>query len=188
MAWYKPLVFNRESFILAVTQEFDKVMEQAIKNRWEVGLEYNGEITAHSKEFNGRSYTITFDDLRAWVMFFGSGEYMESSDENPYLYDYIENSKLFNPIRKTKYVVGRRSGEYETINFDTGEIEERYTTGKRVGRKLGGKYARKEKRDVDFWSLIEMTWRDFESLSPNAIKRIEQRVNEYMTVGSKVTV
>lgn len=186
MAWYEPLVFNRENFILVVTQEFDKILEQAIKNRWEVGLEYNGEITAQSKEFNGRSYTVTFDDLRAWVMFFGSGEYMESSDENPYLWDYI-GSELWNPER-WKAVVGRQMGEYETINFDTGEIEKRYSTGTRAGVMLGGKYRRKKKREVDFWDLIEKTWQDFKSLTPNAIKRIEQRVNEYMTVGTKVTV
>lgn len=187
MAWYKPLVFNRENFILAVTQEFDKVMEQAIKNRWEVGLEYNGEITAHSKEFNGGSYTITFNDLRAWVMFFGSGQYMEDTQENPYLKEYID-SVLWNIVRNGKPVVGRQAGYYKTVNFDTGEIEVRYSTGTWMGEEIHGRYRNRKHRDVDFWNLIEMTWRDFKSLAPNAIKRIEQRVNEYMTVGSKVTV
>lgn len=188
MAWYKPLVFNRENFILAVTQEFDKVMEQAIKNRWEVGLDYNGEITAHFKEFNGGSYTITFNDLRAWVMFFGSGQYMEDTQGNPYLKEYID-SELWNPARRGKSVVGRPAGSYTGFNIDTGELDDdRVSGGKWMGKEIHGKFRNRKHRDVDFWGLLEMTWRDFVSLAPNAIKRIEQRVNEYMTVGTKVTV
>ena len=192
MAWYTPISFNRENFVIVVVSEFDKIMKQAITNRWEIGLEYEGEVLAHSKELYGSSYTINFDDLRAWVMFFGSGEYMEKPTSNPYLREYVSQgwngNGLWNPLRKSYTVVGREEGYYETINFDTGEVEERYSTGKRAGKKLGGKYARNKRREIDFWGLIEMTWRDFESLVPNATKRIEQRVNEYITVDSKKTV
>ena len=188
MAWYTPISFNRENFVIVVVSEFDKIMKQAISNRWEIGLEYEGELLVHSKELYGSSYEINFDDLRAWVMFFGSGEYMENEIENPYLKEYKE-SILWNPKRESGQIVGRPAGEYDRLNLYTGEIEyDTYSTGKRAGKKLGGKYARNERREVDFWGLIEMTWRDFKSLTPNAIQRIEQRVNEYITVDSKKTV
>lgn len=188
MAWYTPISFNRENFITVVVSEFDKVMMQAISNRFS-NLDYENEIAHYRDTLSGYEYDITFEDLRAWVMFFGSGEYMEGQETNPYLKEYIQESGLWNPLRKSGQIVGRPTGEYDRLNLHTGEIEhDTYTTGKRAGKKLGGKYARNKRRNVDFWNLIEMTWRDFEALSPNAIKRIEQRVNEYITVEGKKTV
>ena len=186
MAWYTPISFNRENFVIVVVNEFDKIMMQAISNRFS-NLNYEAEIVHYRDGLTGYEYDITFEDLRAWVMFFGSGEYMESESGNPYLEEY-KKSTLWNPHRESSTVVGRGEGLYTRLDFSNGETYEDYSTGGRKGKKLGGRYARKKRKEVDFWGLIEMTWRDFESLVPNAIDRIDQRVNEYITVGSKKTV
>lgn len=85
--------------------------------------------------YTGRNgWIVSTDNAGAFIMEFGSGEYMDST--NPDLRNYM-SSRYWNPLRHDKTIVGRPAGKYLGVNYITGEWEERVSSGSHAGKKLG---------------------------------------------------
>jgi hypothetical protein len=127
-----------------------------------------------------------FDDIKAWIMFFGRGQGI--THDNPFLKDYIENSGLWAEGRPHSGTIVRRgAGKYEQYNYKTGELET-YEGTEPQGEALPTWYqaARRVNPEIDFWDLIEKTYNDFVSnFNYTAIPNINRRSDEYIKIDSK---
>lgn len=108
-------------------------------------------IRALEDYYTGKNgWIVSTDNAGAFIMEFGSGEYMDTS--NPDLQNY-RNSTYWNPLRKNKTIVGRPEGEYMGVNYITGQWEERYSTGSNAGKKIG--FFKGEKANPQIQNMID---------------------------------
>jgi len=124
-----------KNICISVLKDISKeCIEQVIlyTSFWHV--EEGTTIRALEDYSNGRNgWIVSTDNAGAFIMEFGSGEYMDTT--NPYLQDY-KNSEYWNPLRKGKTIVGRPRGIYPGVNYITGEWEDRYSSGEHEGEPI----------------------------------------------------
>lgn len=182
MAKYRELQFNREIFLNIVVEEFDSIMYQAIMNNGFQRTEETDYNSASYDLFRGKEYVISFSDLRAWVLEYGKGNKLDST--NPYLGDYMRSEYWADGRDTDGTVVRRGEGAYDTIDFMYGvPIRENKGTepaGTALPESMQGLWAKDPEPFVN--DLYDAIWEAFVSLLDGAIRNIENRQNEYMFV------
>ena len=184
MAAYDSIKFNIDFARMVILDECDKVMKDAI-NRHLGSLEYPGAIYGSEREVISLEYNVVFEDIRAWVMFFGQGLAIEWN--NPYLDEYMSSGFWANGRPKSGTIIRRGSDDnYSQYNYKTGELMEGLVGSDPQGEPLE-KWQQAnltEKRDVDFWKTIEEIYNTFlEGFNNTALPNIQRRfVTECFTI------
>lgn len=136
-------------------------------------IEEGATIKPLEDYYEGRNgWIVSTDNAGAFIMEFGSGKYMDSS--NPDLRNYM-GSKYWNPLRTDKYIVGRPAGKYLGVNLITGEWEERESTGSLAGKKFQfyvGKKANPQIQRMIKWIKVVLT----ERMETEGLKKINDEI------------
>lgn len=190
MATYDSIKFNIDRARQVILEECDKVMRNAIEKHFG-SLEYAGHLSEISS--NGTTsydYEVIFEDIRAWVMFFGMGQEMEDSDKNPYLYEYYDSE--FWTVGRPQYgsgrgtVVKRGAGPYSQYDYRSGNLKHYDSGAEPQGEPLKNWQQKmfNIKSTEDFWDTIEKIHNSFlEGFNSDALPNIERRfVTECFTI------
>lgn len=182
MATYDSIKFDIDRARQVILDECDKVMRIAIEKHFGK-LKYSGSIgEIYNNGITSIDYEVIFEDVRAWVMFFGMGQEMEDSDKNPYLYEYYDSD--FWTVGRPQYgagrgtVVKRGAGAYDQYDYRTGVLRHYDKGAEPQGEPLKGwqQKAFNIKPTEDFWETIREIHSSFlEGFNNDALPNIERR-------------
>lgn len=187
MATYDSIKFDIDRARQVILDECDSVMKNAI-NQHMGSLEYPGTLYGPDREVTSLEYEVVFEDVRAWVMFFGRGQGI--THENPYLDEYMSNEKLWADGRpRSGTVVRRGSGPYSQYDYKTGELKH-YESGTEPQGEALKPWQQKMLRidpKVNFWDTIEKIYNTFlEGFNNIALPNIQRRfTTECFTIEHK---
>ena len=176
MATYNSIKFNIDLARVIILDECDAVMKNAI-NQHLGSLKYPGTIYGPEREVISLEYNVEFEDIRAWVMFFGRGQGI--THENPYLDKYMRTDFWADGRPKSGTVVRRGSEEtYSQYNYKTGELERDLTGTDPQGEALKPWQQKMLRIDpeVNFWDTIEKIYNTFlNGFNNTALPNIQRR-------------
>lgn len=182
MATYDTIKFNIDIARNIILDECDKVMRSAIEKHFN-SLQYSGIVSDPTRGVISLDYEAVFDDVRAWVMFFGMGKAIDW--QNPYLDEYMKSDFWADGRSKSGALVRRGEGTYSQYDYKTGTLEY-YEGTEPAGEELpsGLQASRTERPSVDFWQTIEKIYYSFlEGFNNTALPNIERRfVTECFTI------
>lgn len=184
MATYQEIIFNQERFHGVIVEEFDKAMVEAIDEVW-ASDSYYGQ-TIKNKSINGVEYEIVFNDIRAWVVYFGQGQDIDTS--NPFLDEYMSSDFWANGRHSDGTVVKRGSSPYDQYNYSSGKLVHYDSGAEPAGQELIPPLQKgiSKAPTKDFWENIEKTFDVFCERVGLFVERIEYRlVSECFEVRDK---
>ena len=176
MATYDTVKFDIDLARIIILDECDRVMKNAINQHFS-SLKYPGTIYGSEREIISLDYEVVFEDIRAWVMFFGRGQGI--THDNPYLDEYMRSDFWADGRPKSGTVVKRGSeNTYSQYNYKTGELEEGLTGADEQGEELKP-WQQKLLRinpEVNFWETIEKIYSTFlNDFNNTALPNIQRR-------------
>lgn len=191
MATYNTVRVDIDRLRQVILEEGDDAMQLAIVSNFGV-LEYFGDFNYEDITLTSVDYKVNFNDIRAWVMFFGRGQGI--THDNPFLEDYIENSGLWADKRPRSGAVVKRGSDSDYWQYDyspgaNGGVLKHYDQGADDAGDLLEPWQQKLLRmnpRENFWETIEKTYTTFVSNFSNiAIPNINRRSDEYIKIDSK---
>lgn len=178
MATYSTIELNIDRLRQVILEEGDNAMQLAIESNFG-GLEYFGDVETE-RELISVNYKAKFDDIRAWVMFFGRGQGL--THKNPFFDEYTKSDFWADGRPRSGTVVRRGSEEtYSQYNYKTGELEKDLVGTDPQGETLPRwqQALLRIEPEIDFWQTIERTYTTFISNFNNiAIPNINRRFYE----------
>lgn len=178
MATYDTLEFNVDRFRQIILEEGNVAMRYAIAHNFG-SLKYFSDII----QTNGVveiDYDVIFDDVRAWVMFFGQGQGI--NQDNPWLEEYKKTDFWAEGRHDDGTVVKRGyDNSYDQYDYRTGKLRHYEHGADEAGEELEKwqQAGLTKVREVDFWKTIEQTYNSFVTAFTNvSIPRIEMKMNE----------
>lgn len=172
--------FNRDAFHSAMLEMLDKCMDDAIKDTFGEHPFFNSNGTEKFNNITGYEYQLFSSDLKAWLLEYGSGIYMDE-ERNPYIDEY-KSSSLYNPYRKTNAIARRGSAEYEQLDYKKGFGTTTQTGTEPAGEELPDwlqkKFSTKPKPFID--DLLKQTFILFKTNAYIAISDMNKRLNEFI--------
>lgn len=181
MAKYTVLEFNREVFLQELQDKLTNALDKAIDIAF-VHEYFNGD-KEKSINFLQSEWHLTFSDLRAWVLEFGKGIYIDT--DNPYLLDYI-NSDLWARGRTSGGMVLRGRQPYKQIDYEDGQMKTfigANPQGKMLNENWQEQHSEKPKPFID--DLFDKVWETFLPLADKAIQEMEDNKGLYFITVTK---
>lgn len=119
MATYDVLIFQEEAFREEVKRICDEALDKAVEI-CKSDSSFQGESSRIiSNSASGKEVEVESGTLKAWVLEYGAGKYMDTS--NPYLGEYLY-SGLTARGRPIPNVARRGKGPHMSLNVETGEL------------------------------------------------------------------
>ena len=181
MATYSTIELNIDRLRQVILEEGDKAMQLAIESNFGVFDYFGGVETEH--DLISVNYKAKFDDIRAWVMFFGRGQGL--THDNPFFDEYTTSKFWADGRPRSGAVVRRGSKGYDQYDYNTGELKH-YDSGTEPQGEVLPSWQQALLRinpEIDFWSVIRVTYRTFISNFTNiAIPNINRRYYECFVI------
>ena len=132
MAYCVTIDFNEDLFMSILTEQLQSLLfssvQEVIARRYPFwSVEDGTKIESYADGTGTVGYTISTDNAIAFVLEFGSGEFMDES--NPYLDDYKKSVYWNRPYRTGPSIVTRPEGVYQSFNWETGRPEMKEASG-----------------------------------------------------------
>lgn len=174
MATYQEITFNQERFHDVIVEELDKAMVEAIDEVW-ASDSYYGQ-TIKNKSTNSVEYEIVFNDIRAWVVYFGQGQSLDQT--NPFLDEYMSSNFWASGRPSDGTVVKRGSSPYDQYNYSSGQLVHYDQGAEPAGQELIAPLQKgiSKAPTKDFWESIEKTFDIFCERVGLFNERIEYRL------------
>ncbi len=185
----KRLKFNWQALYDDLTARLVVVVDELID---EIYRESTGKLSADGKadsekesaEYNGIKQTITASCIyyaQAIVESFGIGDKADSSSES-YWKEYQKKSPFWNPLRKSKTIVGREAGTYTNL---WGEKPE--SRGTKAGIPTGNKgfYGNRAIQTVEAWVIQDGQTRIERRISVEIEKFFQGDMSKYFSLVGK---
>lgn len=187
MATYSTVKVDIDRLRQVILEEGDDAMQLAIVSNFG-GLEYFGDFNYEDITLTSVDYKVHFNDIRAWVMFFGRGQGL--THDNPFFNEYTKDKDLWAEGRPRSGAIVRRGSQkgYDQYDYKTGELKHYDSGTDPQGEVLPTWYqaTMRMNPEINFWDTIDKTYQDFVSNFSNiAIPNINRRSNEYIIIDSK---
>lgn len=181
MSTYQQLIFNKELFQHDLMLNLDKALEDAITIVLSSQKYFNGNSFEKNEVFGGFEYDIHSTDFKAWILEYGKGKYLDTS--NPYLEDY-KNTVYWNQKREShnNAILYRGNGnEYTQLDYGSGNGSYT-TTGKGNPDLEVPQWAQGVSPTPFIDRLFKEIWILFGTESNVVIREMENRIQDYFTV------
>ena len=132
MAYCITTDMNIELFQSLLSEQLQSLLLSSIQEVIAAGYPYWSVDAGTTVEYEADGmgivgYKVSTDNARAFVLEFGSGEFMDES--NPYLSEYKRSVYWNKPFRTGPSIVTRPEGEYQSFNWETGRPEIKEASG-----------------------------------------------------------